>query len=96
MDGWPQEISEHNDQSLMNRQNINDGARLRGLLSVDAFPVRSHTSMRARVCARDTGKIRRFVFPVARIFHAASSETESAIKCLKAGLNPNRSCLALS
>lgn len=29
-------------------------------------------------------------------FHGASSETESAIKCLKPGLNPNRSCLAFS
>lgn len=29
-------------------------------------------------------------------FHGMSSKTESAIKCLKPGLNPNRSCLAFS
>lgn len=91
MDGWPQEISEHNDQSLMNRQNINDGAQLRGLLSVHAFPMRSHTSARATL-----GKSVALYFQWRKIFHGASSETESAIKCLKAGLNPNRSCLALS
>lgn len=43
MDGWPQEISEHNDQSLMNSQNINDGTQLRGFLSVDAFQMKSET-----------------------------------------------------
>lgn len=34
MDGWPQEISEHNDQSLMNAPNINDDTQLKGFLSV--------------------------------------------------------------
>ncbi len=30
--GWPQEISEHNDQSLMNAQNINDDPQLDGFV----------------------------------------------------------------
>lgn len=30
MDGWPREISERNDQSLMSTENINDDTRLKG------------------------------------------------------------------
>lgn len=42
------------------------------------------------------GWIRRFYISSGENFHATSCETESAIKCLKPGLNPNRSCLAFS
>lgn len=35
MDGWPREISERNDQSLMSTENINDDTRLKGFLSVE-------------------------------------------------------------
>lgn len=52
-DGWPQEISEHNEQSLMNAQNINDDSQLKGFLSVGTFyKNRAHVCQSVRLCMR--------------------------------------------
>lgn len=95
MDGWPQEISEHNDQLLMNTRNINDDAQLKGFQPVGTFCKWDS--------ACDVRKKKKKKIPNLSLcassgenFHASSSETESAIKCLKPALNPNRSCLTFS
>lgn len=63
MDGWPQDISERNDQSLMSTENINDDTQLKGFLSAGAC----YKTKSATVCASDMRENHCFVVQVVSV-----------------------------
>lgn len=66
MDGWPQEISKRNDQSLMSTENINDDTQLKGFLFVQKE--RGKNLKSAAVAACDMRENCRFVVQVVSIW----------------------------